>query len=293
MTLRTLTNPGPAAVAHGRPNGWQRAVNCVPGIALTGALAALAIEFGKVAWLQANGISALTLAIVLGMLVGNTVYPYIASATAGGVMFSKQTLLRAGIILYGLRLTFQDIANVGVAGSGHRRRRAEQYLRTVLVGGHADLRPGSKDGYAHRRRQFDLRRRGGDGHRTGGARPRRASHRGRLDRGRLRYPGYFPVSGHVPLERALPPARDVADRLWNLRRLDDSRSGAGGCGGEGDYRCRRQYRGHHQDGARHDAGALPDHPVHLFGARTRRRRRRRRHRAMYRRLESRSARGAS
>jgi uncharacterized integral membrane protein (TIGR00698 family) len=116
MTLHTLTNPGTAAVAHGRPNGWQRAASCAPGIALTGALAALGIEFGKFAWLQANGISALTLAIVLGILVGNTVYPYIASATAGGVVFSKQTLLRAGIILYGLRLTFQDIANVGVSG---------------------------------------------------------------------------------------------------------------------------------------------------------------------------------
>jgi uncharacterized integral membrane protein (TIGR00698 family) len=116
MTLHTLTNPGTAAVVHGRPNGWRRAVNCAPGIALTGALAGLGIEFGKLAWLQANGISALTLAIVLGILVGNTVYPYIASATADGVVFSKQTLLRAGIILYGLRLTFQDIANVGVSG---------------------------------------------------------------------------------------------------------------------------------------------------------------------------------
>jgi uncharacterized integral membrane protein (TIGR00698 family) len=116
MTLHTLTNPGTAAAAYGRPNGWQRAVSCAPGIALTAALAALAIEFGKFAWLQANGISALTLAIVLGILVGNTIYPYIASATAGGVVFSKQALLRAGIILYGLRLTFQDIANVGVSG---------------------------------------------------------------------------------------------------------------------------------------------------------------------------------
>jgi uncharacterized integral membrane protein (TIGR00698 family) len=104
------------AVVHGRPNGWQRALSCGPGIALTGALAALAIELGKLAWLQANGISALTLAIVLGMLVGNTVYPRLASACAGGVIFSKQTLLRAGIILYGLRLTFQDIADVGISG---------------------------------------------------------------------------------------------------------------------------------------------------------------------------------
>jgi uncharacterized integral membrane protein (TIGR00698 family) len=116
MTLHTLTSAGTAPAVYGRPNGWQRAVNRAPGIALTVALAALAIEIGKLAWLQANGISALTLAIVLGILVGNTVYPYIASATAGGVMFSKQTLLRAGIILYGLRLTFQDIANVGVSG---------------------------------------------------------------------------------------------------------------------------------------------------------------------------------
>ena len=116
MTLHTLTNAGTAPAAYGRPNGRQRAVNRAPGIALTAALAALAIEFGKLGWLQANGISALTLAIVLGILVGNTVYPYIASATAGGVTFSKQTLLRAGIILYGLRLTFQDIANVGVSG---------------------------------------------------------------------------------------------------------------------------------------------------------------------------------
>ena len=116
MSLRSLTNPGTPAVVDGRPNGWQRALNRGPGIALTGALAALAIELGKLSWLQANGISALTLAIVLGMLVGNTVYPRLASASADGVIFSKQTLLRAGIILYGLRLTFQDIAGVGISG---------------------------------------------------------------------------------------------------------------------------------------------------------------------------------
>jgi uncharacterized integral membrane protein (TIGR00698 family) len=116
MTLRSLTNPGPAAMAHGRPSRWQGVLNRAPGLALAGALAAFAIEFSKLGWLQANGISALTLAIVLGMLVGNTVYPRLASASAGGVTFSKQTLLRAGIILYGLRLTFQDIANVGISG---------------------------------------------------------------------------------------------------------------------------------------------------------------------------------
>ncbi|WP_416200160.1 YeiH family protein [Undibacterium sp. 5I1] len=71
---------------------------------------------GKITLLQANGIGALTLAIVLGMLVGNTIYPRIAVTSGAGVTFSKQNLLRLGIILYGLRLTFQDIARVGISG---------------------------------------------------------------------------------------------------------------------------------------------------------------------------------
>jgi uncharacterized integral membrane protein (TIGR00698 family) len=50
------------------------------------------------------------------MVTGNTVYAYVASRSAPGVAFAKQNVLRLGIILYGLRLTFQDIGHVGVAG---------------------------------------------------------------------------------------------------------------------------------------------------------------------------------
>ncbi|HEX3915092.1 MAG TPA: YeiH family putative sulfate export transporter [Steroidobacteraceae bacterium] len=88
----------------------------MPGICLTGAIAILATELCKGAWMQAHGVSALTLAIVGGMIVGNTAYPRIAASSARGVLFSKQILLRAGIILFGLRLTFQDIGHVGVVG---------------------------------------------------------------------------------------------------------------------------------------------------------------------------------
>ncbi len=79
-------------------------------------IALLATELAKSAWMQANGISALTLAIVGGMIAGNTIYPRIASYSVRGVAFSKQFLLRAGIILFGLRLTFQEIGQVGVVG---------------------------------------------------------------------------------------------------------------------------------------------------------------------------------
>ncbi len=100
-----------------QPRGWrQRTAHRLPGLALTALLAAVAISVGRVDWFASAGISALTVAIVLGMLVGNTLYPRFAHTGAAGVTFSKQTLLRLGIILYGVRLTFQDIAHVGIAG---------------------------------------------------------------------------------------------------------------------------------------------------------------------------------
>jgi uncharacterized integral membrane protein (TIGR00698 family) len=98
------------------PNGWQKTADRLPGLALVAILAAVAIWLGRVGWFASAGISALTVAIVLGILVGNTLYPRVARAGAGGVTFSKQSLLRLGIMLYGLRLTFQDIAHVGIAG---------------------------------------------------------------------------------------------------------------------------------------------------------------------------------
>ena len=112
-----LATPALVAPANRRLHGaWQRISSLVPGLALASGLAFAGIELGKIGWLQANGISALTLAIMLGMLVGNTAYPRIAGVSAPGVTFSKQSLLRLGIILYGLRLTFQDIGHVGMAG---------------------------------------------------------------------------------------------------------------------------------------------------------------------------------
>ena len=88
----------------------------LPGLLLTAAIAAASLWLGTLPWLQAQGISALTLAIVLGILLGNSVYPALAPRAGAGVGFSKAMLLRAGIILYGLRLTVQDIGQVGGTG---------------------------------------------------------------------------------------------------------------------------------------------------------------------------------
>jgi uncharacterized integral membrane protein (TIGR00698 family) len=67
-------------------------------------------------WAQHLGLSALTLTIILGIVVGNTFFPSIAARTAAGVDFSRTWLLRAGVILYGFQITFQQISAVGWAG---------------------------------------------------------------------------------------------------------------------------------------------------------------------------------
>src|SRR5690606_41559983 len=44
------------------------------------------------------------------------VFPRIAAGSGAGVDFAKGMVLRAGIVLSGFRVTFQDIAGVGVEG---------------------------------------------------------------------------------------------------------------------------------------------------------------------------------
>lgn len=60
------------------------------------------------------GLSALTLAIIIGMVLGNTIYPRFAPKLAGGVSFAKGQLLRLAIMLYGFKLTLTQVASVGM-----------------------------------------------------------------------------------------------------------------------------------------------------------------------------------
>jgi len=86
------------------------------GVLLAGTVGAAGMLASGLAWAQRLGLSALTMAIVLGMIAGNTFFPLIASRTSSGVDFSRNRLLRAGIVLYGFRITFQQIADIGWAG---------------------------------------------------------------------------------------------------------------------------------------------------------------------------------
>lgn len=87
-----------------------------PGLLLVLLIALTGIGLSQLPWAQTAGLSALTLAIVMGIVLGNSVFPAIAPHTGTGVDYTKGMLLRAGIVLYGFRVTFQDVLGVGAAG---------------------------------------------------------------------------------------------------------------------------------------------------------------------------------
>ena len=104
--------------AHGESN-WNKLVTfCgarAPGIALSMALAQLSQTVAKTS--LGTHVSPLLWATILGMAYGNLWYtPEAKKSLATGIKFSKGRLLRLGIILYGCKITLQQIAGIGVAG---------------------------------------------------------------------------------------------------------------------------------------------------------------------------------
>lgn len=84
------------------------------GLAFTAGIAVAGLCIAQSSIAQQWGFSALTIAIALGIVLGNTLYSRIETMCAPGVGIAKQQLLRSGIVLYGLRITYQQIAGVGI-----------------------------------------------------------------------------------------------------------------------------------------------------------------------------------
>lgn len=60
-------------------------------------------------------ISPMIIGIVLGMIYSNSLRMHLPETWVPGIQFCSKKILRLGIILYGFRLTFADIAAVGVS----------------------------------------------------------------------------------------------------------------------------------------------------------------------------------
>nr|WP_082034629.1 putative sulfate exporter family transporter [Nigerium massiliense] len=97
---------GPSQPATGT-DGPTRKPSPVSGLLLCLAVAGVSYFLGRV-----SGVSALIIAIVLGVIAANTIR--LPERLAPGTAVSSKVLLRAGIVFLGLQLIIGDIARLGV-----------------------------------------------------------------------------------------------------------------------------------------------------------------------------------
>lgn len=86
------------------------------GLLLVTSLAFSATYLSHLDLFKHAGMSSLTIGIVLGVLIGNTLFSRIAAYADTGVDYAKSTLLKAGVVLFGFRITFAQVAGVGWQG---------------------------------------------------------------------------------------------------------------------------------------------------------------------------------
>lgn len=85
-------------------------------VVLLGSLFCLWLDSSLDVWSNGRviGLSSLTLAILLGMVLGNTIYSKFSERLSGGVCFAKGQILRLAIMFYGFKLTMTQVASVGM-----------------------------------------------------------------------------------------------------------------------------------------------------------------------------------
>lgn len=104
------------AYVESRPVPVLQRLPWLPGVALAAGLGVVALAAAETAWLRQWHLSALTVAIVIGLLLGNLSAGRLSPAFTPGLVLAQRQLLRAGVVLYGVRLSFQDVAAVGAPG---------------------------------------------------------------------------------------------------------------------------------------------------------------------------------
>lgn len=86
------------------------------GVLLIALFACASFYIGEAEVLRRLSISPMIIGIVVGMIYANSLRNNLPETWVPGIQFCSKKILRLGIILYGFRLTFTDVMNVGMAG---------------------------------------------------------------------------------------------------------------------------------------------------------------------------------
>src|SRR5574344_3010084 len=84
------------------------------GVLLITLFACAAFYIGDMNWVKALSLSPMVVGIILGILYANSLRNNLPDTWVPGIQFCSKRILRIGILLYGFRLTFQDVTAVGV-----------------------------------------------------------------------------------------------------------------------------------------------------------------------------------
>ncbi len=98
------------------PFSAQNRSGTINGIIFVAIFAAAATMIANIGAISSLGISPLVVGIVIGIFYANTLHNKLPSAWERGITFSGKKILRFAIVFYGFRITFQQIAEVGVDG---------------------------------------------------------------------------------------------------------------------------------------------------------------------------------
>ena len=85
------------------------------GVLLIALFSCAAFYIGGMGFVKSLSLSPMIVGIVLGMLYANSLRNNLPETWVPGIQFCSKRVLRIGIILYGFRLTFQNVADVGLA----------------------------------------------------------------------------------------------------------------------------------------------------------------------------------
>lgn len=93
-----------------------RVLRCWPGLLLVSGLLVLTLLLDRLFDLGRIGMSPAATGILLGVLAGNLFPPHHSGAFKAGIEFAQKHLLRWGIVLFGLHLSWQQIIALGRGG---------------------------------------------------------------------------------------------------------------------------------------------------------------------------------
>ncbi len=94
----------------------QKRASMLHGILLIALFSCTAFYIGGAEIFKRISFSPMIIGIILGMIYANSLRSNLPDTWVPGIQFCSKRILRLGIILYGFRLTFQDIAVVGASG---------------------------------------------------------------------------------------------------------------------------------------------------------------------------------